>query len=165
MPPQQEIVRYIRNALNKLEAASIRKVKIYGKQTGSDFPVWDQEFDLTSIQPTFTSNVTDDLQVISPVNKSRSFKVNEDKTLLECNGNSTILIVKERGVLIRRLGGFMSAHTKGERFIAYNNIINNIQIYPSTTLKYSFIYFQTIRSSISILKYLETASNHRVWKK
>ena len=98
------------------------------------------------------------MQVISPVKKSKSFKVNEDKTLLECNGNSTILIVKERGVLIRRLGGFMSAHMKGERFIAYNNIIN-IQIYPSTTLKYGFIYFQTIRSSISTIKYLEAASN------
>lgn len=39
VPPQQELVTYIRNALNKLEAASIKKVKIYGKQTGSDFPV------------------------------------------------------------------------------------------------------------------------------
>lgn len=50
VPSQQVIFNYIYNAINKLNPPSINKVIIYGKQTGNDFPVWQQEFDFLNTQ-------------------------------------------------------------------------------------------------------------------
>ncbi len=50
VPPQQVIANYIYTAISKLKAPSIEKVIIYGKQTGNDFPVWQQEFDFFNSQ-------------------------------------------------------------------------------------------------------------------
>lgn len=43
---QQILVAFIRKGLTALGAASIEIVKVYGQQTGKEFPAWSREFDL-----------------------------------------------------------------------------------------------------------------------
>ncbi|MDF5734903.1 MAG: hypothetical protein PUQ00_04180 [Nostoc sp. S13] len=148
VPPQQVIFNYIYNAINKLKPQSINKVIIYGKQTGNDFPVWQQEFDFLNTQSLNKQPKALSAEATKP-------RVSKD---FECYGDATILALKNDGVLIKRLGKLFSSHTKGERFIAYRNILN-IQFHNSGSLSYGFIYFQ-IAGSSGNLKYLEAASNH-----
>ncbi len=46
VPNQQILVAFIRKGLTALGAASIERVKVYGQQTGKEFPAWSKEFDL-----------------------------------------------------------------------------------------------------------------------
>ncbi|MCC5627106.1 hypothetical protein [Nostoc sphaeroides] len=43
---QQILVAFIRKGLTALGSASIEIVKVYGKQTGQEFPAWSREFNL-----------------------------------------------------------------------------------------------------------------------
>lgn len=43
---QQILVAFIRKGLTALGAASIEIVKVYGQQTGKEFPAWSKEFNL-----------------------------------------------------------------------------------------------------------------------
>jgi DNA-directed RNA polymerase subunit M/transcription elongation factor TFIIS len=157
-PPQQEVTAYIWNAMNKLGAASIQKVKIYGKQSGDDFPVWQQEFELNS--PLLINNLPSINNVKASVltTQNQASDIVKDVILLECRGDATILTVKSEGVMIQRLGGLLSVHKKGERFIPYKNIIN-LQLHKPGTFSYGFIYFQIVGSQASGIKYMEAASD------
>ncbi|MEH1911964.1 hypothetical protein [Nostoc sp.] len=46
VPNQQILVAFVRRGLGALGAASVEIVKVYGQQTGSEFPAWSKEFDL-----------------------------------------------------------------------------------------------------------------------
>ncbi|MBG1261757.1 hypothetical protein [Nostoc commune] len=46
VPNQQILVAFIRKGLTALGAASVEIVKVYGQQTGKEFPDWSQEFNL-----------------------------------------------------------------------------------------------------------------------
>ncbi|MEP0789625.1 MULTISPECIES: hypothetical protein [Cyanophyceae] len=46
VPDQQAVVPLIRDGLIGLGIESFKKVKIYGRETGEDFPEWQQEFEL-----------------------------------------------------------------------------------------------------------------------
>ncbi|MEH2421437.1 MAG: hypothetical protein V7K48_11080 [Nostoc sp.] len=46
VPNQQILVAFIRKGLTALGAASVEIVKVYGQQTGKEFPAWSKEFDL-----------------------------------------------------------------------------------------------------------------------
>ncbi|MEH2011333.1 hypothetical protein [Nostoc sp.] len=46
VPNRQTLVAFIRKGLTGLGAASIERVKVYGQQTGKEFPAWSKEFDL-----------------------------------------------------------------------------------------------------------------------
>lgn len=46
VPNQQILVPFIRKGLTALGAVSIENVKVYGQQTGKEFPAWSKEFDL-----------------------------------------------------------------------------------------------------------------------
>src|SRR3712207_823046 len=46
VPNQQALVEFIRKGITSLEAASIQQVKVYGRQTGGEFPSWSQEIEL-----------------------------------------------------------------------------------------------------------------------
>ncbi|MEH1969082.1 hypothetical protein [Nostoc sp.] len=46
VPNQQILVPFIRKGLTALGAASVEIVKVYGQQTGKEFPAWSKEFDL-----------------------------------------------------------------------------------------------------------------------
>ncbi|BAY42220.1 hypothetical protein NIES2111_66160 (plasmid) [Nostoc sp. NIES-2111] len=151
VPSQAVIANYIYTAINKLKAPSIEKVIIYGKQIGNDFPVWQQEFDFLNTQ---SFNDKQPKSLSGEVNKSSLCK---NTNVLECNGDATTLVIQTDGVVIKRLGKFLSTHTKGERFIAYSKILN-VQFHNSGSLSYGFIYFQLAGFPIDI-KYLEAASN------
>ncbi len=43
---KQILVAFIRKGLTALGAASVERVKVYGQQTGEDFPAWSKEFNL-----------------------------------------------------------------------------------------------------------------------
>ncbi len=47
---QQILVAFIRKGLTALGAASIEIVKVYGQQTGKEFPAWSKEFDLGIVE-------------------------------------------------------------------------------------------------------------------
>ncbi|MDZ8034101.1 MULTISPECIES: hypothetical protein [unclassified Nostoc] len=47
---QQILVAFIRKGLTALGAASVERVKIYGQQTGKEFPTWSKEFDLGMVE-------------------------------------------------------------------------------------------------------------------
>lgn len=46
VPEQNIVVSLIRNQLSTLNFQSCKKVKIYGREAGEDFPDWQEEFDL-----------------------------------------------------------------------------------------------------------------------
>ncbi|WP_375515136.1 hypothetical protein [uncultured Nostoc sp.] len=46
VPNQQTLVAFVRKGLTALGAASIEIVKVYGQQTGQEFPAWSKEFNL-----------------------------------------------------------------------------------------------------------------------
>jgi len=60
VPDQQAAVQFIRKGLTKLKAESIKTVKIYGKQVGTDFPAWSQELDFASQPPPVSHNPPQD---------------------------------------------------------------------------------------------------------
>jgi hypothetical protein len=60
VPDQQAAVQFIRKGLTKLKAESIKTVKIYGRQVGTDFPAWSQELDLASQPPPVSHNPPQD---------------------------------------------------------------------------------------------------------
>jgi hypothetical protein len=152
LPPEEKIVSYIKNSMNKLGAASISKVLIYGKNAGNEFPLWQNEFALNIIQTPL------DLPVDALAIKVDETREVQDAVLLECSGIAAILIVKTSGIIIRRLGGMLSVHSKGERFIAYKNIVN-IHFQNPKGLAYGFIYFQLVGSTVSTIGYSEAASD------
>ena len=45
VPNQQALVAFVEQGLTRLGAASIKQVKLYGRQTGEEFPAWSQEFE------------------------------------------------------------------------------------------------------------------------
>ncbi|QLE54249.1 hypothetical protein [Nostoc sp. TCL26-01] len=53
VPQQQTLVAFVRKGIISLDAASIQRVKVYGREKGSDSPAWSEEFEcrLTRHQP------------------------------------------------------------------------------------------------------------------
>jgi DNA-directed RNA polymerase subunit M/transcription elongation factor TFIIS len=155
LPPQQELVGYIWNAMTKLGASSIQKVKIYGKQSDSDFPTWDQEFKLQLASQISHPQIPS--AESRPIESKSSLSIASDKILIECHGTACALIVKQSGVVIRRLGGFLSVHAKGDRFVSYDDILN--MQFHEASFPYSFIYLRITESSPNDIKVGEAASN------
>ena len=52
VPDQQVLVAFVRKFIISLRAASIERVKVYGRQTGEDIPSWNREFELVAPIPT-----------------------------------------------------------------------------------------------------------------
>ncbi|MHC5719658.1 MAG: hypothetical protein ACYTX0_48365, partial [Nostoc sp.] len=46
VPNKQILITFVRKGLRALGAASVEIVKVYGQQTGKEFPAWSKEFDL-----------------------------------------------------------------------------------------------------------------------
>jgi len=56
---QQVLVAFVRKGITGLGAASIERVKVYGRQIGEEFPIWNQEFELFGQQlPSINSTAT-----------------------------------------------------------------------------------------------------------
>ena len=52
VPPQVVLVEWMQHFFSNLTEKSIQTVKIYGKKKGDDFPAWQQELDLDSLEKT-----------------------------------------------------------------------------------------------------------------
>ncbi|MEH2465453.1 hypothetical protein [Nostoc sp.] len=50
VPNRQTLVAFIRKGLTGLGAASVERVKVYGQQTGKEFPAWSKEFHLGIVE-------------------------------------------------------------------------------------------------------------------
>ena len=48
LPEQKVWVAFVRSGLTSLDAKSIEKVKVYGRQLGEDIPAWSAEFELVA---------------------------------------------------------------------------------------------------------------------
>jgi hypothetical protein len=48
VPPKQLLFEFIRKGITSLNIASIKKLKVYGRQTGKQFPSWSQDFEFGS---------------------------------------------------------------------------------------------------------------------
>lgn len=44
VPNQEALVAFLRKGITGLEVKSIERIKVYGRQTGEEFPAWNQEF-------------------------------------------------------------------------------------------------------------------------
>lgn len=51
VPDQQALVAFIGKGVKGLGTEKIKKVKVYAKQTGSELPSWNQEFELSMSSP------------------------------------------------------------------------------------------------------------------
>lgn len=50
LPDQQTLVAWVRKSIMGLGANSIERIRVYGRQTGEEFPAWTQEFELAGQQ-------------------------------------------------------------------------------------------------------------------
>lgn len=74
VPNQQVLVARIRNGINSLKAEAIKKVKVYGKQIGEEFPDWNEEFEVA------TQTYSNDKEYIKPrMELSSSLSVRNSK--------------------------------------------------------------------------------------
>lgn len=61
VPDQQFMAVFICKKITNLGIKSIERLKIYGKQTGDEFPAWSQEFELAGKQQTLSSSTVNNL--------------------------------------------------------------------------------------------------------
>lgn len=92
VPEQQELVTWICKSITTLGATYIERVKIYGRQTGEEFPAWSQEFELAGRHlPAPNSNAAQLInsnRLPTPVSK---VKPDKNKSLLSAqNANSAV---------------------------------------------------------------------------
>lgn len=68
VPDEHTVVQLIHELVMNLGIRSLKKVKIYGRKTGKDFPDWQREFELESQvdSPSLTSTTAVDRQVSIP---------------------------------------------------------------------------------------------------
>lgn len=57
VPDQRSLVAFMQKSMKSLAAKSIERVKVYGRQTGEEFPAWSQEFELAGQVNSTTSSV------------------------------------------------------------------------------------------------------------
>lgn len=75
-------------------------------------------------------------------NKSQyDIPVVKEQTLIECKGENGIIVLTNLKVIIKRMGGFLSPHKKGEKSILYTDI-SDFQYQKSTLISMGYIYFQ-----------------------
>lgn len=91
VPDQNLVVPLIRNQLITLNIQSCKKVKIYGRQTGEDFPDWQHEFDLEEQVNSPLSILEADLVTVS----STSIQTKVDSQLLLKNQPSALKLAKQ----------------------------------------------------------------------
>ncbi|MCT7958429.1 DUF4429 domain-containing protein [Laspinema palackyanum] len=70
VPSQNALVGWVRKSMTSLGAAPIKKIKVYGRQIGNEFPAWSEEFNIPP-QPLSVSDPTDSQSVSSKVSTTR----------------------------------------------------------------------------------------------
>ena len=131
-PNQQSLVAFFRKGLTGLRAASIERVKVYGRLVGEEFPAWSEEFEL--VQP----NPFDDL----PAVPDRENQQTPQSISVEVEGvNGQIRLTKNR-VIISRKGAkaFVTQGLKGDKEIPISRI-TAIQFKPADNLINGYLQF------------------------
>lgn len=82
--PNRQVVAFIRRVIMNLGSESIKKVKVYGKQTGENFPAWTKEFELVArIEPILTpTKSTTNIQKTLQIKKSQLDNLPTKKSIL-----------------------------------------------------------------------------------
>jgi hypothetical protein len=77
VPNQPTLVTFVRNWITKLGSESIKRVKVYGQQTGEEFPAWTQDFEATSMGNSADSE-TSIPSAKNPVSEDSRTSTNQD---------------------------------------------------------------------------------------
>ncbi|MEH2011332.1 DUF4429 domain-containing protein [Nostoc sp.] len=139
VPNQQALVAFVRKGIVGLGAASIKRVKIYGRQTGEEFPAWNQEFELVvhasstpspiNTDSTFSSNHNQQLE--SPVvthgnlqSKIAPENLRDNNIYYEIEGSNGQIRLTHNRIIISRKGGtaFLTQGLKGDKEIPISRI-------------------------------------------
>ncbi len=87
VPEQKQMVSLLQTEILKLEIKGVTSLKLYGKETGEDFPDWQDEVSL------ITTNETQSQENQSQENQS--FKVNPEPSSKELVEESPLFVTKE----------------------------------------------------------------------
>lgn len=66
VPSQNALVGWLRKSMTSLGSPPIKRIKVYGRQIGNEFPAWSEEFNIPP-QPLSVSDLTDSQSVSSKV--------------------------------------------------------------------------------------------------
>ncbi len=78
VPNQTSLVPFIKKGVTSLGILSVERVKVYGKQSGEEFPAWNQEFELVE------QNIPNSFFVLEESNNSKSqLQTDSAKNVLE----------------------------------------------------------------------------------
>ncbi len=78
VPSQTSLVAFIKKGVTSLGILSVERVKVYGKQSGEEFPAWNQEFELVE------QNIPNSFFVLEESNNNKSqLQTDSAKNVLE----------------------------------------------------------------------------------
>ncbi len=131
-PNQQALVAFVRKGITGLRAASIERVKVYGRLVGEEFPAWSEEFELA--QP----NPFDDL----PAVRDRENQQTPPSISVEVEGINGQIRLTQNRVIISRKGAkaFVTQGLKGDKEIPISRI-TAIQFKPADNLINGYLQF------------------------
>jgi hypothetical protein len=131
-PNQQALVAFVRKGITGLRAASIERVKVYGRLVGEEFPAWSEEFELA--QP----NPFDDL----PAVPDRGNQQTSQSISVEVEGINGQIRLTQNRVIISRKGAkaFVTQGLKGDKEIPISRI-TAIQFKPADNLTNGYLQF------------------------
>lgn len=76
--PNQQVVAFIRRVIMSLGSKSIKKVKVYGKQAGENFPAWTKEFELVArTEPILTPTISNLTKTTTNIQKTLQIRKNK----------------------------------------------------------------------------------------
>ncbi|WP_292731597.1 DUF4429 domain-containing protein [Nostoc sp. JL31] len=139
VPNQQALVAFIRKGITGLGAASIERVKVYGRQIGEEFPAWNQEFELVvhaSSTPspinTYSTLSNDQNQQLEPPvvthrnlqSKIASENLRDNNIYYEIEGSNGQIRLTHNRIIISRKGttAFITQGLKGDKEIPISRI-------------------------------------------
>lgn len=119
VPDQQTLVGWVRKSIIGLGTNSIERVKIYGRQTGEEFPAWSHEFELAGQHlPSPNSTVAKFVTLNAGTQQQPSFKKQEKQgdaevnTKLPSNSSASTYSHKLTGVGLWRIFQRLSQNKK-----------------------------------------------------
>ncbi|MEG4996553.1 hypothetical protein [Microcoleus sp. B4-D4] len=89
-PSQQALAGWVSKSIAGLGAASIEKVKVYGRQTGAKVPAWSQEFEVAGLKLP-VANVTDGRASSSDHTESNQLSLKERAKLGDVEAIASLL--------------------------------------------------------------------------
>ncbi|MEG4283279.1 hypothetical protein QUB68_09140 [Microcoleus sp. A006_D1] len=89
-PSQQALAAWVSKSIAGLGAASIEKVKVYGRQTGAKVPAWSQEFEVAGLKLPVT-DVTDGRASASENTESNQLSLKERAKLGDVEAIASLL--------------------------------------------------------------------------